>query len=753
MELIYLLQFNNYYNRKATAPIGYDYFRQHRSSVVYFGRHNFVPGDGVDTELILNISDNLVCNYLVVANDEDTEIKSHWFVIESIRTRTGQYRLVLHRDLVADAYNDLLDAPMFIEKATLNYDDPFIFNDEQMTFNQIKSLEFPMKDSTQKKWIVGYIARNQEIQVNEAFNASTDINSSTLTHTDWLNNHPVINVLKSTTMQVKIGTEVNYQTNYDIEFNSSRILKKTYTTVSTNKIDTLTSEDLIKLRDLDFTPFFNFNFINSKIRTLEGYVSDDAYRDLDQKTILFSDGVYKINVSSTLYDTNYKEVTNDTGDLAVNLQQYMSNAANSIGVTIYNSARAFKYKNDYYRVVITLTYISDASEENIQFNILENRQHLQDAPYDLFFMEHNEINLQIAQLIMLKGESGVFDVQLVPYCPSISIYNAVHDPSDNDYIQVKKGNNVISAIYFSNKSTDTVEINQLAIILDPSEYKLDNLTKTYRIVSPNFNGMFEFSASKNHGVNKFFADFTYKPYQPYIHVYPQFDGLYGGNFKDARGLICGGDFSLPRVNDAFNAYEVQNKYYQQIFDRNIQTMELQNKFAQLGDITGAFSGTLQGAASGALMGGVYGAVAGGVASAVGGAMDVSISRKLRNDALDLTKDQFGYTLGNIRALPQSISKTTAFTANNKYWPILEVYTCYKQERDALINKLKWNGMTVMRIGTINEFLQDEESYIKGKLIRLESNNFDNHYTVSLANELNQGIYIKREVYEDDTIGN
>ena len=36
--------------------------------------------------------------------------------------------------------------------------------------------------------------------------------------------------------------------------------------------------------------------------------------------------------------------------------------------------------------------------------------------------------------------------------------------------------------------------------------------------------------------------------------------------------------------------------------------------------------------------------------------------------------------------------------------------------NALKNKIKYNGMTVMRIGTIREFLQQEKSYIKGKFI-------------------------------------
>ena len=47
----------------------------------------------------------------------------------------------------------------------------------------------------------------------------------------------------------------------------------------------------------------------------------------------------------------------------------------------------------------------------------------------------------------------------------------------------------------------------------------------------------------------------------------------------------------------------------------------------------------------------------------------------------------------------------------------------------------------MRIGTINEFIQAEPSYIKGKLIRLENISDDFHLVNDIANELNQGVFI------------
>lgn len=96
-------------------------------------------------------------DYLLVVN-ELNEIVSRWFIIESVRDRAGQYTLTLHRDLVADHYNEILNVPMFIEKATINQiNDPAIFNREGLTFNKIKKSEIFLKDESNCPWIVGYI--------------------------------------------------------------------------------------------------------------------------------------------------------------------------------------------------------------------------------------------------------------------------------------------------------------------------------------------------------------------------------------------------------------------------------------------------------------------------------------------------------------------------------------------------------------------------------------------------------------------
>ena len=80
--------------------------------------------------------------------------------------------------------------------------------------------------------------------------------------------------------------------------------------------------------------------------------------------------------------------------------------------------------------------------------------------------------------------------------------------------------------------------------------KIDSQTDFYRLVSPNYQGSFDFNVARNGGrVEGFIADCTYKPYTPYIRVAPQFAWLYGTEYGDARGLICSGDFSIGFYTD------------------------------------------------------------------------------------------------------------------------------------------------------------------------------------------------------------
>ena len=124
---IYLLKFNNYYNRqvkKYDSLSGYSsYLCAGVLSTNPLTGVNFIPNDGVNTTQVINW-DGETPDYLLVC--EDRTIVSRWFIIESVRQLNGQFRLTLQRDLVADYYDKIIEAPMFIEKgcATITHNNP-----------------------------------------------------------------------------------------------------------------------------------------------------------------------------------------------------------------------------------------------------------------------------------------------------------------------------------------------------------------------------------------------------------------------------------------------------------------------------------------------------------------------------------------------------------------------------------------------------------------------------------------------------
>ena len=182
MSTIYLLNYENYYNRKCGRPqtnvTNYDNY-----VLAEYNNINFNPNDGVNTEVVVNYSGDHP-NYLLVV-DNYPIVASRWYVIEGQRTRAGQLRLVLRRDLVADFYDYVLDAPAMIERGCLGSYDPYIFNDEGMRFNRIKQSETLLKDETQIPWVIGYVAKaqgeTQPTTINIAQSQSFDYTGSSTT--------------------------------------------------------------------------------------------------------------------------------------------------------------------------------------------------------------------------------------------------------------------------------------------------------------------------------------------------------------------------------------------------------------------------------------------------------------------------------------------------------------------------------------------------------------------------------------------
>lgn len=856
MATLMLLKFNNYHNRQLKVKdtiADYEQFRLGNNITNY----NFPPNDGISTNVIINgTATNIeTADYLLVIEGE--EIKSKWYIIECSRTRLNQYQLKLYRDTVADNFNSLLDSPMFIEKATLKANDPMILNSENMTYNQIKTSETLLKDETGCAWIVGYIPRDFKsdgVSITYPLTGSQDYTVEKLS--DW----PYYNYIGTTKGSLKKAVYAVY-VKYDYVMvsaglNSDGTLYNLDNYYPSANVDNIQTPSLID-NGLAFTGIsdssslirnyrnqvFNgvsVNELNAKLTQEQGLTTDiNAYilAELNGKILLdkSSNTYYRITTTNTYR----QEITNFSNiDINRNL--------GTVSITGTAQTGNFKVEFDYYETTIKL----EQAYQSAYLTIPEDRYHLNDQPYDMFCMPYSDdleiykngtlqvkanknLALSIGTTIgAMVGSTGIYDVQLLPYCP---VRYCISEDGKFDFKDAKvstivRDNQSVKAIgymFWANTSTFTFNINKrLPIVPDAVskmhhtktisniggvevlipfanvisidvvdstipyikfaynksnfrliinygienagkevgftvitttaqplataiEIKVANECDKYRLCSPNYNGQFEFNLAKNGDINYFNVDCSYKPFNPYIHINPEFGKLYGRDFNDARGLICSGDFSLPQITSAWANYEANNKNYQNIFNRQIQNMEFNNNIARTQEIFGAITGSISGAVQGGIAGSSMGLVGAGIGaglglagSVVGGAADIITGDQIRNETLDYTKDLYGYNLGNIQAIPYSLSKVGSLNGNNKLWPFIEYYTCTNEEKDALKSKLKYNGMTVMRIGTIREFITETETYIKGKLIRNTDIGADYNYLKTIAAELNQGLFME-----------
>lgn len=411
--------------------------------------------------------------------------------------------------------------------------------------------------------------------------------------------------------------------------------------------------------------------------------------------------------------------------------------SNDFTLNIYNTqnGRLLKtYKGSYFGVF----------SEGFSFSNAE--QELFSQSWTNYDNSGTTIELIVAKGAVLTSENTDFTSVLYQYNGKIITPVKIDYGDSVGVSDIKNAeNNIIGKVFWCRTSTMTFNISKfdeefITDICKVTNPKIQNETELWRLVSPNYNGQFEFSIAKNGGVSYFNVDCNYKPFTPYIHINPNFGLLYGQDFNDARGLICGGDFSLPQVSNAWANFETNNKNYQNIFNREVQNMEVKNNISRIEERFNVASNAIgAGVGAGIASGNPLIGIGAGVASLGGGIADMYLNEELRNEALDYKRDMYGYQLGNIKAMPNSLTRTSAFTYNNKVFPILEYYNCTDEEVEALENKIKYNGMTVMRIGTISEFIMPpyQTRYIKGRLIRLDIHE-DFHYISAIADEIYKG---------------
>ena len=215
-------------------------------------------------------------------------------------------------------------------------------------------------------------------------------------------------------------------------------------------------------------------------------------------------------------------------------------------------------------------------------------------------------------------------------------------------------------------------------------------------------------------------------------------------------MICTGDFSLPQVSDAWTTYQIQNKNYEGMFNRQIESLDLQQSIQEKQEIVSAITGTIgaavQGGTTGALVGGGVGAAigagVGAIASGVGAGFDAHYNKQLRADQRGAMIDQFNMQLGNIKAMPNTVTKLGSVLADQPLVPYLEIYDCTDKEKNNFDNYLSLRSYTINRYGKLYDYVKATgRTFLKGIIVKLSGVHDDSHYIAAIADEVNQGFYV------------
>ena len=821
MSKILIYDYNNYYNRIIKRENTIGGYNTAGNLIYNNGGNvtNFDPNDGITTELIIGNEYNGTGDYLLVVDNDYLESfapVSRWFITEHQRTRQGQFRLTLRRDIIADYYNQVIVAPMVVNRAMIsNENSPLLFNSEGFSFNQIKTNEILLKDVTQMPWYVLYFKLNTRTMnisfstadiswdVDDSYDVTSD-NSKWKTGTyyntsGWkfkFDYNPTFDVegkRRIDQFQVPDNVLSNISSygpsNTFIWFNDDR-----YTVA--DKLATAFNQSVV---DTTLIPAANSQYYAGVTLKTDNEVTE--YNKYKGQTFILRTIVqsvvnyYKVTVN--VEKTRKTGIILDSSTLYSTIKDIIDN--NHIGYTGSLGSHALEYEYYENKINISTVPYNVAGSYNFQLD-LSNYANCVNAPYYIMAIPMYELDVEssggmhciskqvdnqmlVNAIIKATGESGLLDAQILPYFPYVSKFPDGYifwEPNDHyieidnfvqtggvitDFLssrqykrQYRSGEgeeNYGVNMFFIDNDSFTFDITESLSIpvrtADPAlNKKLANEVDMYRLCSPNYNGTFEFSVAKNNGVNYFNVDVTLKPYNPYIHINPNFKSIYGSDFNDSRGLICQGDFSIPIVNDPWIQYEYQNKNYLNAFNRQIENLEFtqaqEKEIAPYQLVAGAIGGAAAGGLAGSRLGfGIKGAVAGaalgGVASTFAGVKDYTMMGARHEEAKDFAIDNFKFQLGNIKALPYNINKVTCLTFNNKLWPFLEYYTATDDEISILNNKILYNSMTVNAVGSIEEYKQNTRTFISGDLIRLENTGLSSNEIYEIYQEIKRGLYI------------
>lgn len=794
-KYVHLFKFNNYRNRiRKGAPTwntGYIISRPNSSG----GRNslvNFKPNDGIRTTFIFDYEDDSFnYDYLSVSTKNDgSSNRSNWFIIDATRMNGNKMELKLLRDIITDKFYNVVNTEMRIERGFCYDDNPAIYNNEGIEFNEIKVSETLLKDKTNCPWIIMYIPNNLTLSDDIRFKLPTfdKVNTiSGIANLPYASTDNKIYVKKSCVLSGIVFDHVFA----DLNIFCNNYYKFPFYTKNGNK-------NIVNVKDEFAIAHGRVAYYSGTIARMQTYVntlvSSQQYADswlndfynysknndehlLFDESIMDEDGKVYYDTTNNKYYTVHITRTSNVKKFASNISANTTLGARVI--SLFNNQNWLYHENNPSGSIATgdlnvYEYVYTAEETTYNPNSfkmkkedLNNDYPVKNQPYKMVAfpmkkiyiekdegaIEENETQLVYSDPEIIKAfisefskDNGrVLDIQQVPYCPCLEDY-IMQGGIEELYIGNKptinlwnSDNNVVARGIFINNDSFSIYLDNSYY---PNNYKIENECEKYRLCSPHYESAFEFNAVQMQGWAGIKVECTYKPYEPYFHLIPMFTvgSLYGQeNFEDARGLVSNCSYSLPLSSDVWQTWARQNSTYQLTFDREIKDLSVKHKIELINQGFNAVSSIYKSNGGNSAM-----------MNTIGGVANIALNEMDYQENKSFREDMFYYNLKNIKAQPETLTKVSALDINNRIWPILEKYSCTEDEKIYFEKYLVYNSYRIERIGKIKDYINpnQELTYIKASLIIFESDNMTPEMTNFLNDELSKGVYLKGDLFNE-----
>ena len=498
--------------------------------------------------------------------------------------------------------------------------------------------------------------------------------------------------------------------------------------------------------------FNNSQLIQDKLSLFTKDENTDPLLTWDNKIVKIAGKLYKINLTTTVQSAEgLSNLTrNQIADqimIAIN-----STRGTNFQVKNINTNSATNFRVFYDQVIATIT-LSEIQSENIVEVPIPTTYPIMDKIPCKALVINDLTKFNVDEWIqwcvgVMEQSPEVIDCQLLPF-----------NLADNGAVaNVTVGGDIVQN--FSIKYlTQRDNSYNIPVSIPTTNRFIDKESQMIRLSSPSFGSSMDITPYLNDGITEIKVKLSAKPLGSIIYCQPNYSGIYGSNFEDKRGFIINEDFGISRLDNAWVNYKYQNRNFINSFNRQMESIELNNYYMREADRlalersdTEAKALARQNTAS---EWGMFDQLFLGIPSLIGGSthksnqqyqdavkLDTQMNEALRQDNIALQKELFNNNLGNIKAITPTISKLDTLDILNMYSIVLEIYGCTDVEENYILSYYDNNGEN---IGTISYFENYFGLVVSGKIIQSEN------YTQVELKELNKRL--EGGIYTGITVGN